>query len=59
RLKHYEQILKDGKDVHYTNQKLRTSDKEMDVYYYILDKKESIFAVVFGDIDIKDDVTQI
>jgi hypothetical protein len=29
------------------------------VYYYILDKKESIFAVVFGDIDIKDDVTQI
>jgi PAS domain S-box-containing protein len=51
RLKHYEKILKDGKDVHYTSQISRTSDKPVDVYYYILDKKESVFAVVFGEID--------
>ena len=51
RLKHYDQILKDGKDVHYTNQKLRATNESIDVYYYILDKKKSIFAVVFGDAD--------
>jgi PAS domain S-box-containing protein len=51
RLKHYDKILKDGKDIHYTSQISRTTDKPVDVYYYILDKKESVFAVVFGEID--------
>jgi len=49
RLQHYDKIIKDGKDLHYTKQKLRSSGAEMDVYYYVLDRKEAIFATVFGD----------
>jgi len=49
RLKHYDKIIKEGKDVHYKNQTLRKTSEQVDVYYYILDKKEAIFATVFGD----------
>jgi len=51
RLKHYDEIIKGGKDLHYSNQTLKNDDKLADVYYYILSQKESIFAVVFGDTD--------
>ena len=51
RLKRYDRILKDGKDVHYKSQPSRTFNKPIDVYYYIVDKNHDLIAVVFGDVD--------
>ena len=51
RLRHYELLVKEGKDVHLKDQMSRTFDRPIDVYYYILDSAEGILAVVFGDID--------
>ena len=54
RLNRYDRILKGGVDVHFKSQPSRTLKKPIEVYYYILDKKEKLIAVVFGD--IKDNV---
>jgi len=51
RLKRYDKIMKDGKDVHFKSQPSRTFKNPIDVYYYIVDKKEDLIAVVFGNID--------
>lgn len=51
RLKHYDRILKDGKDVHFKSQPSRTFNRPIDVYYYIVDRKEDLIAVVFGDVE--------
>jgi len=51
RLKNYDRILKDGKDVHFRSQSSRTFTEPIDVYYYIVDRTENLIAVVFGNVD--------
>jgi len=53
RLLRYDEIFKNGKDVLYKNCESRTFQNPIDVYYYIVDKKQSVIAVVFGMLDDK------
>lgn len=49
RLHRYDRILKSGKNIYLHSTTSRTSDKPIDVYYYIVNKERNILAVVFGN----------